>query len=62
MQGLTYSFSIVDGVGSVEERADRYVCSEPEARIEILKAGLLMVETIERSWTTDPPLYDPTRS
>ncbi len=57
--GHSYSFSIIDGVGSIEEREDRYILSEPESQVEILKSGLLMIQRIERTWQTDPPLYTP---
>jgi hypothetical protein len=55
-----FTFSIIDGVGSVTEQHDHFLLETTSIRTKVLKAQLLAVRTISREWYTDPVEWRPT--
>ncbi len=59
--GHVVTFTVTDGDGVVVEEADRYILERTDSRIELAKP-VAMVETLARTFETDPPLYVPRNS
>ncbi len=57
--GISYTFSIVDGYGAIDERSDRYVCQLDTERVEIPKASIVLLRVIERTFETEPAEWVP---
>lgn len=57
--GQVFTFSIVDGYGSVERLADRWIATTSIDRTEIMESAVMLFQTIERTWSTEPAEWSP---